>query len=47
MTTDYDDFIGDINLVVRQHDPSPDQLGGAADHLDKVANKWAALEVSG
>lgn len=48
MTADYDDFISDINHAVKKRpDLTPDQLEGAADHLEKAAERWRALEVSG
>ena len=47
MTADYDAFISDVNSAVRQHDPTPDQLEGAATHLEKTADKWRALELGG
>lgn len=43
MSADYDAFIDDVNSAVRQHDPTPDQLEGAATHLEKAAQKWRAL----
>lgn len=48
MTADYDDFISDINHAVKKRpDLTPDQLAGAAAHLEDIAERWRAIEVSG